>query len=181
MNSTAQSIGPEDGVFTCDWIARHPTEATAFRVSCRSDMVNPGADVERAAELEREMELTQSRGMVVLDDGSQCVPSNCGNIGPGVYAATGFHYSNTWTYSFGSANQTFYWYVKKTDGSIQVSGGPTIYGGTVNIAANNYRWQVYNAGTSPRCGSFSGMTTRTAWLVVIRKWTRVLSVKRSWM
>lgn len=141
---TIQSIGPADGLFTCDWIAQHPTEATAFRVSCRPDMVNPGADLERAAELERLID----SGAVTLSDGSACIPSSCaGLLGAGVYGSTSYEYSNTWTFSFSSAGQNFYWYIKKSDDSIQVSGGPTVNGQTVNVASNVYRLQIYNAGT----------------------------------
>lgn len=146
--SLIDSLGPSDGIFTCEWIAEHPTEASAFDVSCSEDMVNPGADLVQAERWRSEIAAELRERVRVLSDGCGNVPSS-GTISPGVYAASSFQYTTHWAWSNG-IGQNFYWYVKKTDDSIQTSG--VSYGGsggTPALPPNVYRWQVYNAGSNP--------------------------------
>jgi hypothetical protein len=149
---------PSNGVYTCKWIAKHPTEATFVGVSCNKSGINPGVDeayydlltaLHPSDSFHAQTDSSALSPEGILSDGCEWVPGPTGDyfIGPGVYASTTFQYSNTWSWGWASSAQQFYWYVKRTGGQIQVSGHSFGDGGTVHVPANIYRWQVYNAGS----------------------------------
>lgn len=82
-------------------------------------------------------------------NGCQRVPSS-GYIGYDVYAQTSLEYSNYWYWSGSSSNESFSWYIKHSDGSIEAHGTSAGGGGSQSVGANNYYWQVQNTGTDPQ-------------------------------
>jgi hypothetical protein len=82
-------------------------------------------------------------------DGCQRVPSS-GYIGYDVYGQTSLEYSNYWYWSGSSSNESFSWYIKHNDGSIEAHGTSAGGGGSQSVGANNYYWQVQNTGTDPQ-------------------------------
>lgn len=81
--------------------------------------------------------------------GCQRVPST-GYLGTNAYAQTTAEYANRWDWSSASSNQSFAWWIKKTDGTIQASGTSSGAGGGRTVAANIYYWRVQNQGGSPQ-------------------------------
>jgi hypothetical protein len=72
-----------------------------------------------------------------------------GYIGTNVYAESGAHYANYWSWGQGSNGEPYYWYVKKTDDTTQ-SWGYLSSGGNSTVPANVYRWKVQNKGVAPQ-------------------------------
>jgi len=153
-------------VYTCEWIAANPTEATAMRVSCNETMVNPGADLERANALREQLSAMTSspltrgsrdaipagqggRTFIVQSTGYQRVPLS-GSIGTNVYASTSFEYSLAWGWTGSSQSGDFYWYIKKTDGSNQVWNFSNGIGGEIGVPGNIYEWKVQNKASVPQ-------------------------------
>lgn len=89
--------------------------------------------------------------MTATPDASGCqrVPGS-GYISHDVYAQTTAEYSSSWNWSASSSNESFSWYIKKTDGTIQAHGSSPGGGGSQSVAANNYYWQVQNTGADPQ-------------------------------
>lgn len=83
-----------------------------------------------------------------LDTGCDRVPAT-GYISTNVYADSGAHYANFWSWGQGSSGQAYYWYVKRTDGTTQTSGH-TSGADNSTVPANVYRWKVQNKGASPQ-------------------------------
>lgn len=139
------SIVPPDGIYTCSWIAGHPTAATLAGVSCREDMVNPGSSVSPES-----VGLPSGLGTDSPDaNGCQQVPGGGGKISVGVYAATTYEYSDAWSWIGGFG--PYEWYIQKTTGVYEVYGGvfdngPYDIGG---LQPNIYRWKVHNEGYGP--------------------------------
>lgn len=79
-------------------------------------------------------------------NGCERVPSS-GYIGHDVYAQSSLEYSNYWYWSGGSSNESFSWYIKHADGSIEAHGASPGGGGSQSVGANNYYWQVQNTGS----------------------------------
>lgn len=145
---TITQLLPPNGVFTCSWIAAHPAAATAFAVSCSPDMQNAGADPATVATIQGQ--IARALGRSLASQGDVRVPA-AGAISHGVYAATSAQYSVRWGWTDASQSETFYWYVKRNDDSIRDSGFSLGGGGgTTNLGANNYHWQVYNDGADPQ-------------------------------
>ncbi len=82
-------------------------------------------------------------------NGCQRVPSS-GFISHNVYASTSSEYANFWYWSSGSSNESFSWWIKKTDGSVVAHGSSPGGGGSQSVAANVYYWQVQNTGSDPQ-------------------------------
>jgi hypothetical protein len=138
---------PPNGVYTCDWIASHPTAATLAGVSCNENMVNPGSTV--SPEQVARATITH-HGVSPFANGCQRVPSS-GSIGGGVYAETTFEYSNFWTWNAPSRGENYYWYIKHTDGSNQTWGYAFGTTGNAGVPANVYQWKVQNeTGNDPQ-------------------------------
>jgi len=142
--SGSKPATPPGGVYTCGWIAANPTSATLARVSCSPDMVNPGSSVSPS-------EAATLAGPDSVDsNGCQAVPSS-GYIGHNVWAATSYQYTTAWSWTAGSAHETFTWYIKKTDDTTQVWGfGSGDVGDDRSVPANVYRWKVQNTGADPQ-------------------------------
>lgn len=81
--------------------------------------------------------------------GCQRVPST-GYLGTNATSQTTAEYANRWDWSSASSNQSFSWWIKKTDGTIQASGSSSGGGGGRTVAANIYYWRVQNQGGSPQ-------------------------------
>lgn len=81
--------------------------------------------------------------------GCQRVPAT-GYIGSGATGQTTAQYANRWDWSAASSNQSFSWWIKKTDGTTQASGSSSGGGGGRTVAANIYYWRVQNQGGSPQ-------------------------------
>ena len=69
---------------------------------------------------------------------------------PGVYTQTTLEYSNQWTIYTDGTGQAYYWYLKRSGGSIQDNGSANGDIRTGVEPANNYYLQIYNAGYSVR-------------------------------
>ena len=82
-------------------------------------------------------------------NGCQRVPSS-GFVGHNVYASTSSEYANFWYWSSGSLNESFSWWIKKTDGTVVAHGSSPGGGGSQSVAANVYYWQVENTGSDPQ-------------------------------
>ncbi len=84
-------------------------------------------------------------------DANDCqrVPSS-GFVGHDVYASTSSEYANFWYWSSGSSNESFSWWIKKTDGTVVAHGSSPGGGGSQSVAANVYYWQVENTGSDPQ-------------------------------
>jgi hypothetical protein len=141
---------PSDGIYTCRWIAAHPTAATLAGVSCRADMVNPGSDYTPSDVLVA----TRAMGPDAIDaSGCQYVPPQPQAIGTNVYAQSTAEYSATWAWGvvYPSAQHgPYYWYLKHTDGSNQAwnySGGAD---GSIGVPGNVYYWKVQNKASWPQ-------------------------------
>lgn len=91
---------------------------------------------------------TARGGVGTMDVGCDRVPAT-GYIGTNVYAESGAHYANYWSWGSGSSGEPYYWYVKKTDGTTQ-DWGYTSGGDQSSVPANVYRWKVQNKGATPQ-------------------------------
>jgi hypothetical protein len=109
-SSTARdaSAVPPNGVFTCKWIAAHPTAALQARVTCDPKtfaLATTGAP-----------HMMQAQEVSTLSQGCAFVP-NTGRVGQGVFAWTSYQYSNQWSWQ-GEWNPSDYtWYIKRTNGT----------------------------------------------------------------
>lgn len=131
---------PPNGVYTCQWITANPTAATLARVSCNSDMVNPGSLVSPA-----------SVASVRPDaNGSQDIPSPTTCVSQGVYTRTTSEYAGVWTWYPILATQPYYYYLKKSSDDSNVYNGHSTGGGGGATEPNNvYYFKVQNDG--PTC------------------------------
>lgn len=87
--------------------------------------------------------------MGILATGCQRVPST-GYLASNATAQTTAQYANRWDWSSASSNQSFSWWIKKTDGTTQASGSSSGGGDGRTVAANVYYWRVQNQGGSPQ-------------------------------
>lgn len=134
---------PPGGIYTCAWIAAHPTEATLARVSCNSDMVNPGSSVSPAEVAAADL-ANASSPSTILGSGCPRVPSS-GAIGQGVWARTaGDYYSSFWEWPAGSQNGYYTWYIKRTSDDATINWGSQFAGDFEYVASNVHYWKVQN-------------------------------------
>jgi hypothetical protein len=138
---SSQSL-PPGGVYTCDWIASYPTEATLARVSCNSDMTNPGSAVSPADVAAADL---GSGAFSATMFGSGCfrVPSS-GAIGQGVFASTPPEYTVRWEWPAGSLSGYYTWYIKKNSDDSTYDFGSQFAGDLKYVAGNVYYWKVQN-------------------------------------
>lgn len=138
---------PPGGVYTCDWIAAHPSEAALARVSC-----DPAVFMAALSEAQSRDASVTSAPMGVQSTGCQWLPSQFGSVGQGVFAWSTYQYSTHWSWRglFSPANYTWY---------LQVGGSTYTYGtvtdtntyGPLGVPANIYRWGAQNhSGTAQR-------------------------------
>lgn len=133
---------PPNGIYTCSWIAAHPAEALAARVTCDASMF---------------LVATAPSALAVLTDGLQAplgatpdaygctyVPTS-GNIGQGVFAWSGYEYANQWQFTPTYSPNTYTYYIQRT-GGVTYTWGDIYdpYTHTVGVPANIYRWGVQN-------------------------------------
>jgi len=131
-SAAGREPAPPGGVFTCEWIAAHPSAAAAARVTC-----DPTTFFAATAP-------SSSAARLPLSQGCASVPSS-GSVGQGVFAWSSYQYSTFWGwYAFNSpANYT--WYVQTSGGSTQAWGNVTDPNNhNVGVPANIYRWGAQN-------------------------------------
>jgi hypothetical protein len=144
----ASGVGPPNGVYTCPWIATHPSEALAARVTCDATMFALVTAPSPVARLTADVpETSTSAGMTPDSLGCTYVP-NSGNIGQGVFGWTGYEYSNHWEFTPTYSPDTYTYYIQTSGGNPYTSGNEyDPYTHTVNVPANIYRWGVQNHST----------------------------------
>ena len=134
--SSTQVVTPPGHVYTCPWIATHTEEALAAGVTC-----------DAATFL---LEMGPLPELAPADPGGNIWVPCCGNmVGPGVYAWSGYVYSNYWDWQpFGNSNPTYEAYIQNTSG---VNKYHRTFTGTAfwctNISAASQRWGGHNIGT----------------------------------
>lgn len=157
---------PPNNVYTCSWIADHPQAAAAARVSCDpasifwaslTPPIGEAADGASVSSYHGSLgplsyrQQSRSGPTAVRRIQSVCgsIPAG-GNVGTGVFAWTGYHTSNFWSFT-ASLAQSYTEYVQKTDGtnvrnhtySDDVSHTET------GLATLSYRWGAQNHGSWP--------------------------------
>jgi|GEM_PF-2850946 hypothetical protein len=140
-SSTAAPGGPPHGVWTCGYIAAHPTEAAAALVSC--DARGPVGGSLSA------MRLRPSGAT------SQCnrVPQT-GAVGTGVFAWSVYHSFNTFSQA-PAVIESFTWYIQKTDGTnVQNGTTSTANSYNVNTGTGTYRFGAQNHGPTAQSWTF---------------------------
>ena len=149
---------PPNGVYTCEWIAAHPTEATLARVSCNPDMTNPGSSVSPADVAAADLANRSFRSGTMLGSGCPRVPSS-GAIGQGVFASTSPEYSSFWQWPAGSQHGYFTWYIKKNSDDSTWDWGSQFDGDFKYTTPNIYYWKVQNNYSNAQywdCVAWSG-------------------------
>jgi hypothetical protein len=136
------SGGPPGGVWTCDYIAAHPTDAAAALVSC--DGRNPGGAGTTASPL--------APSSPDFTDVPPCkyVPLGGGKVGQGVFAWSDLHYMNYFSYA-PDVVESFTWYVQKQDGTNIQSGNDDVANSHYTPNGYNYfYWGAQNHGATPQ-------------------------------
>ncbi|MEA2494888.1 MAG: hypothetical protein QOJ29_2799 [Thermoleophilaceae bacterium] len=103
---------PPNGIYTCDWIANHPTAAAAAGVSCSSTPPPISAQDPMV------ILPASTFGRDTLDSGTYCfrLPTS-GYVGKGVFAWTaGYPYSQSWSI-IGYVAYDYTWYVQNSGGT----------------------------------------------------------------
>jgi hypothetical protein len=116
-------VGPPNDIWTCEYIASHPSQAAAAFVSCDAagPVIVPGVAPLTADGV----------------DAQPCeqIPLGGGNVSYGVYAWGNLHYFNYYSYS-PAVLQSFHYYVQKTNG-VTVQHG-------IDNTTNSHQLQAYN-------------------------------------
>lgn len=141
--SLASAAVPPNGVYTCIWIAAHPSDAALAGVSCSpvAPPVVPGAFGAFIA-----------APAAPLVSGEVClsIPGS-GKVGMGVFAWTpAYYYSNYWDIDTNDTPPNYTWYIQKIDGTnVWAESETDIQIHSHMPAANDYRGGAQNhSGTA---------------------------------
>lgn len=148
--ATAPWVTPPLNVFTCDWIAAHPTAADHWMVSC-SDV--PPPSVGDASVMSAGSSIASTRALASrltfrpLANGCQNLPYTGGKVSTNVYAWSTYEYATAWQFGW-PAGSALHWYLQKTDGTNYLNGDETSTT-QVQVPGQIYRWGAQNQGYDP--------------------------------
>ncbi|HEV7566381.1 MAG TPA: hypothetical protein VGO31_10515 [Microbacteriaceae bacterium] len=167
--SAGRNAMPPNNVYTCSWIAANPAAAAAARVSCDpasifwASITPPIGDAPQTASAPSSgysiyslsaplsVHWLQSRSAPLSGKRIQSVcgaiPAG-GNVGTGVFAWTGYHSSNFWSFT-ASLAQSYTEYVQKTDGTNvrNHSFSDDVSHTETGLPTLSYRWGAQNHGS----------------------------------